>query len=97
MKSALKKSTLSLALAASLIGSAAWSTASYACSTDSPMISSICIMAAPRTQNIGQGSYVLANGTQLPVNSYAAMFSLLGNTYGGDGKATFNSLIWLGA
>jgi microcystin-dependent protein len=31
-----------------------------------------------------------AKGQSLPVNQYNALFSLLGTTYGGDGKTNFN-------
>lgn len=33
--------------------------------------------------------YIAANGAVLPVSQYAALYSLLGNTYGGDGRTTF--------
>jgi microcystin-dependent protein len=32
---------------------------------------------------------VPANGQLLPINVYTALFSLLGTTYGGDGRTTF--------
>ena len=33
--------------------------------------------------------YLAANGSLLPISEYTALFSLLGTTYGGDGKTTF--------
>jgi microcystin-dependent protein len=71
-------------LVASLLGSATWSTASYACSAEE-FISSVCIMAASRTDAFS--GFTLANGASLPVNQYAALFSLIGNTYGGNQTA----------
>lgn len=34
-------------------------------------------------------SWAMANGAILPINQYQALFSLLGTTYGGDGRTTF--------
>lgn len=33
--------------------------------------------------------FALCNGAKLPIVQYQALFSLLGTTYGGDGRATF--------
>jgi len=33
--------------------------------------------------------YIAANGAILPVSQYMALYSLFGNTYGGDGRNTF--------
>lgn len=33
--------------------------------------------------------WLAADGTQLPISQYSALFSLLGTTYGGNGTATF--------
>lgn len=33
--------------------------------------------------------WALCNGQLLPINTYQALFSLLGTTYGGDGEVTF--------
>ena len=33
--------------------------------------------------------WALCQGQLLPINQHEALFSLLGNRYGGDGKATF--------
>jgi len=86
-KPSLKSGALSLALAAGMVGSAAWSTASYACSTD-PTIASICIMAMVRSDPFN-GAYRLANGDSLQLRNFQALYSLLGTTYGGDGVNTF--------
>ncbi len=32
----------------------------------------------------------LCDGTSLPVNSFPVLYSLIGVTYGGDGRSTFN-------
>jgi microcystin-dependent protein len=79
-----KKSATSLMLVVSLLGSAAWSTAGYACA-DGEFISSVCIMAATRSNDFS--GFTLANGASLPVNQYAALYSLIGNTYGGNQTA----------
>ncbi len=90
MKTAFKKSALSVALAASVIGSATWSTASYACAVEA-YIASVCVMATPGlTQGFGGGAYLLAAGQQLSVNNYQAVYALIGTTYGGTQNQTFN-------
>src|SRR5581483_5602433 len=33
--------------------------------------------------------WMLCNGATLPVNQYAALFSIIGNTFGGDGRTNF--------
>jgi microcystin-dependent protein len=51
-----------------------------------PFLSEIRIMAfayPPR-------GWALCNGQPLPINQNQALFSLLGTTYGGDGRTTFN-------
>ena len=52
---------------------------------DSPFLGMLQYFAfgfAPR-------GYVLANGALLPISSFAALFSLLGTTYGGNGTSNF--------
>ncbi len=88
MKIKSSSSILSLALTASLLGAAVWSTDSHACAGE-PLISSVCIMAMPtpgRTMN----GFVLAWGQQLQVNQNQALFSLIGTTFGGTGSTSFN-------
>lgn len=55
----------------------------YACSSD-PVLASMCIMAAVRTDSFNGGSYVLAKGQALTVSQNTALYSLIGTTYGGD-------------
>lgn len=76
-----------LALAAA-VAAAGFSTPSHACSSE-PYMASICVMAWPRNSSFGGGTYVPANGQLMPVSSYTALFSLLGTTYGGDGRTNF--------
>lgn len=55
-----------------------------ACNTD-PIIGSVCVYSydwCPR-------GYARADGTLLPVRSYQALFTLIGNKFGGDGMNTF--------
>ena len=33
--------------------------------------------------------YAMCNGQMLPINQNTALFSILGTTYGGDGRTTF--------
>lgn len=62
----------------------AWSGASYACSAE-PFVGSICIMASPKAMT----GYRIANGDVLAIASNQALFSIIGNTFGGDGRNTF--------
>ena len=39
--------------------------------------------------NFAPSGYALCNGQLLPINQNQALFSLLGTTYGGDGRLTF--------
>ncbi len=73
------------------LGAAGFSPASHACTTD-PIISSICIMTVSppgRFNSFNNGSYVLASGQTLAINTNTALFSLIGTTFGGDGVSTF--------
>jgi microcystin-dependent protein len=71
-----------------LFGLAALPGTGFACSSE-PYLASMCIMAWSKTGSFGNGSYLPANGATLPVNAYAALFALLGITYGGDGRTNF--------
>ena len=82
MKSILKKSTLSLALLAAATG-ATWSSVSYACPSEA-MISSICVMAAVKSDSFNGGAFLLANGASQLINQNQALYSLIGTTYGGN-------------
>lgn len=80
-----KKLTLacrSIALGALLAGA---SGASFACSSEA-YLSTVCIMATPGTNWQG---LLPANGAVLNVSGNAALFSLIGATYGGNGSTTF--------
>ncbi len=39
--------------------------------------------------NFAPPNWALCEGQLLPINQYTALFSLLGTTYGGDGKTHF--------
>lgn len=83
-----RRSAVSLALAASFLGTAAWSPASHACAVEVYM-SSICIMAWPKNSAFGGGTYQAAAGQTLSVSQNQALYSLIGNTYGGSYPNTF--------
>lgn len=88
MKISLRNPVLSLSLAAGLAGGGAWSTASHACAAE-PLISSVCIMALANWGDFGGGMYVVADGRLLAINSNTALYSLIGQTYGGSGQTSF--------
>lgn len=73
--------TLAAIGAAALAG---WSGASLACPSE-PYLSTVCVMA----NNYAPYGFMLAAGQQLPINGNEALFTLLGATYGGDGKTNF--------
>lgn len=39
--------------------------------------------------NFAPRGWAMCNGQTLPINQYQALFSILGTTYGGDGKTSF--------
>jgi microcystin-dependent protein len=88
MKYAFKKE-LSCAVLMSSFALAVWSPSSYACSTE-PILASVCIMATPASYGNFNNQYVLAAGQQMQINQNAALYSLIGVTYGGDARVTFN-------
>lgn len=82
-----RKKTFKITLWAALAGSAMLGhvPASLAtCATD-PYIGSLCMTAA----NYCPRGYLEANGQLVEVSEYTALFSLIGVTYGGDGRNTF--------
>lgn len=90
MQSPFKKSLSAALLVMSGLGMAAWSPNSHACAAE-PLVASVCVMAVNpgvRFQTMNQ-SYILAAGQTLALNQYAALYSLLGITFGGDGRANF--------
>ncbi|MBL4605762.1 MAG: phage tail protein [Flavobacteriaceae bacterium] len=50
-----------------------------------PMMASIIIFAG----NFAPRGWAYCDGALLPISSYSALFSLLGTTYGGDGRTSF--------
>lgn len=70
-----------------MIGGAAWSPASLACGTED-YISSICAMSAVTLRDFGN-QFMQADGRILQVSSYAALYALIGTTYGSQGPAAF--------
>lgn len=81
MKSLYKKIALSLIVLPSLfIGKSA-----LACGSNDPMLGTMCVFAG----NFAPRGYALAQGQLLPISQYSALFSILGTTYGGDGRTTF--------
>lgn len=56
----------------------------YACG-NSPYMAEVCPFLTPFCPN----GYATANGQLLPISQNQALFSLIGTTYGGDGKTTF--------
>jgi len=51
----------------------------------SPFVAEIRIFAG----NFAPAGWAMCNGQLLPISQNTALFSLLGTTYGGDGKSTF--------
>lgn len=87
MKSFVKNRVSNVALFAGVLA-AAWSPASFACS-DTPVLASICVMAVPFTFGPFNRQFVLAAGQDLSINSYTALYSLIGTTYGQLNNMTF--------
>ena len=64
--------------------SAAIPTTVQACSSE-PMLGTMCVFAG----NFAPRGFALAQGQLLSIAQNTALFSLLGTTYGGDGRTTF--------
>lgn len=79
-----RRSVLSLTIAALLLSGLLASSKVQACSAD-PMLASMCVFAG----NFAPRGYAFADGQILPISQNTALFSLLGDTYGGDGRTTF--------
>jgi len=79
MKTKLLLGSASLAVLATFI-----TTPAQACSID-PMLGSMCVFAG----NFAPRGFALAQGQLLPIAQNSALFSILGTTYGGDGRTTF--------
>ncbi len=56
-----------------------------ACSGSESLLGTVCIFAG----NFAPRGYAFTDGQLLPISSNAALFSILGTTYGGDGRTTF--------
>lgn len=80
----IRRSIISLTFAATFFSGFLASTQVQACSTD-PMIASMCVFAG----NFAPKGYEFANGQIQSISANSALFSLLGTTYGGDGRTTF--------
>jgi microcystin-dependent protein len=50
-----------------------------------PLLAEIRLFAS----NFAPRGWALCDGQLLPISQYQALFSLLGTTYGGDGRTTF--------
>lgn len=87
MKKVIQKS-FSATVLLSAFGLSLWSPASLACSPE-PYIGSVCIMALAKNDGFGNGQYVPAAGQVLNISQYAALYALVSNTYGGDGRTNF--------
>lgn len=84
MKGPDMKPNKALALALGLPALLAALPAQATCSAE-PMLASICITAA----NFCPRGYAEAAGQILPIAQNTAVFSLMGTTFGGDGRTTF--------
>jgi microcystin-dependent protein len=82
-----RKQFINSAAAMVLSGAAVVASApAHSCSADSPYLGSVCMTAATFCP---ANTHIEANGQLLPVSQYTALFSLLSNNYGGDGRVTF--------
>ncbi|MCB1950233.1 MAG: phage tail protein [Burkholderiales bacterium] len=80
----IRRFALLFAISFSLIFSLLVSNKAQACSSD-PMLGSMCVFAG----NFAPRGWALANGQLLSISENQALFSILGTTYGGDGRTTF--------
>ena len=60
------------------------SNSATACSSE-PLLGSMCVFAG----NFAPRGYMFAHGQLLAISKNSALFSLIGTTYGGDGRTTF--------
>ncbi len=77
-----KRAFVTLASAAVIAATIGWSTPA---SASDPFLAEIKMFGG----NFAPRNYALCDGQLLPVSQYSALFSLLGTTYGGDGRTTF--------
>ncbi|THF63626.1 hypothetical protein E6C76_13600 [Pseudothauera nasutitermitis] len=85
MKQRHSKRIRTLLLLTGLAGGLGTGTNALACAAE-PYIGSVCIMAMVRTSFYG---FLPANGATLNVAQYQALYSLVGNTYGGSAPQNF--------
>jgi len=57
----------------------------YKTNSDNPFIGEIIMFGG----NFAPRGWALCDGQLLPISQYSALFSILGTTYGGDGRTTF--------
>lgn len=79
-----KIARLALVAAGGIAVCSSFSNPAAACS-DSPYIGAVCFIVS---QYCPEG-YIEADGALLPINQHQALFSLVGITFGGDGRNTF--------
>lgn len=80
-----RRSALSVSIVVSLFFASFTSSSVQACNGDNPMLGGMCVFAG----NFAPRGWALANGQLLPIAENQALFSILGTTYGGDGRNTF--------
>lgn len=81
----LRRSALSITFGMMLSSGILFSNPAQACSGDSPMLGGMCVFAG----NFAPRGWALTNGQVMSISANTALFSILGTTYGGDGKTTF--------
>ncbi|MEO2280228.1 phage tail protein [Pseudoalteromonas pernae] len=82
----MKKFTKKLLVTASMIPTIMFGTNAFACAGDgTQLLGSMCAFAG----NFAPRGYALAHGQILSIAQNTALFSIVGTTYGGDGRTTF--------
>lgn len=80
------KSTIAIRFASLALLAAGISAPVQACTgSGEQMLGSMCVFAG----NYAPRSYALANGQLMSIAQNTALFSIIGTTYGGDGRTTF--------
>ena len=77
-----RRGVLALVVAGSLVAAMLWSPSAMA---SEPFIGQIMMFG----DNFAPRGWALCNGQLLSISSNTALFSILGTTYGGDGRTTF--------
>lgn len=93
MQKRFSRPVLSVAMVGGLTAALTWSNDCQACAVET-YLSTVCIMAlagGPAANGFG-GTYVPAAGQKMTVSQNAALYSLLGSTYGGDAQQTYFNL-----